>query len=121
MSAPFLCDRGTLGGRPPFDPVMMFKILVIQTTNNLSLREKGILTDAECEQEKKRIFMEILTAHYSISEYKRCIWEVMATGKTTMLTFRIEPGQSAACHKCQVATISACSLRSLWNVDERGI
>src|SRR3981081_4610782 len=24
------------GGRPPFDPVMMFKILVIQTTNNLS-------------------------------------------------------------------------------------
>src|ERR1700730_11745263 len=28
-------DR-TQGGRPPFDPVMMFKILVIQTTNNLS-------------------------------------------------------------------------------------
>ena len=24
------------GGRPPFDPVMMFKILVIQATNNLS-------------------------------------------------------------------------------------
>src|ERR1700730_6262793 len=28
-------DR-TQGGSPPFDPVMMFKILVIQTTNNLS-------------------------------------------------------------------------------------
>src|ERR1700726_3953637 len=28
--------EGTQGGRPPFDPVMMFKILVIQTTNNLS-------------------------------------------------------------------------------------
>ena len=28
-------DR-TEGGRPPFDPVMMFKILVIQATNNLS-------------------------------------------------------------------------------------
>jgi IS5 family transposase len=27
---------GVLGGRPPFDPVMMFKILVIQATNNLS-------------------------------------------------------------------------------------
>jgi transposase len=27
---------GTQGGRPPFDPVMMFKILVIQATNNLS-------------------------------------------------------------------------------------
>jgi transposase len=27
---------GTKGGRPPFDPVMMFKILVIQTQNNLS-------------------------------------------------------------------------------------
>ena len=24
------------GGRPPFDPVMMFKILVIQAANNLS-------------------------------------------------------------------------------------
>ena len=27
---------GGQGGRPPFDPVMMFKILVIQATNNLS-------------------------------------------------------------------------------------
>ena len=27
---------GVQGGRPPFDPVMMFKILIIQTTNNLS-------------------------------------------------------------------------------------
>src|SRR6516165_10444323 len=27
---------GTQGGRPPFDPVMMFKILVIQAANNLS-------------------------------------------------------------------------------------
>ena len=25
----------TEGGRPPFDPVLMFKILVIQATNNL--------------------------------------------------------------------------------------
>ena len=29
-------SEGTQGGRPPFDPVMMFKLLVIQTTNNLS-------------------------------------------------------------------------------------
>ena len=27
---------GCKGGRPPFDPVMMFKILVIQAQNNLS-------------------------------------------------------------------------------------
>lgn len=27
---------GSQGGRPPFDPVMMFKILVIQAANNLS-------------------------------------------------------------------------------------
>ena len=27
---------GSEGGRPPFDPVMMFKILVIQATNNVS-------------------------------------------------------------------------------------
>ena len=29
-------STGERGGRPPFDPVMMFKVLVIQTTNNLS-------------------------------------------------------------------------------------
>ena len=29
-------SEGVQGGRPPFDPVMMFKILVIQATNNLS-------------------------------------------------------------------------------------
>jgi len=28
--------RGPQGGRPPFDPVLMFKILVIQAANNLS-------------------------------------------------------------------------------------
>jgi hypothetical protein len=27
---------GSKGGRPPFDPVRMFKILIIQTLNNLS-------------------------------------------------------------------------------------
>ena len=27
---------GSKGGRPPFDPVLMFKFLVIQTLNNLS-------------------------------------------------------------------------------------
>ncbi|MBS1045595.1 transposase, partial [Gluconobacter cerinus] len=30
------CSDGSKGGRPPFDPVLMFKILVIQTLNNLS-------------------------------------------------------------------------------------
>ena len=29
-------SEGPLGGRPPFDPVAMFKILVIQAANNLS-------------------------------------------------------------------------------------
>ena len=27
---------GSQGGRPPFDPVLMFKVLVVQATNNLS-------------------------------------------------------------------------------------
>ena len=31
-------DR-TEGGRPPFDPVLMFKILVIEATSNLSMAE----------------------------------------------------------------------------------
>lgn len=30
------CADGNKGGRPPFDPVLMFNILVIQTLNNLS-------------------------------------------------------------------------------------
>lgn len=30
------CSDGSQGGRPPFDPAMMFKVLVIQTANNLS-------------------------------------------------------------------------------------
>lgn len=29
-------SNGSKGGRPPFDPVLMFKILVTQTLNNLS-------------------------------------------------------------------------------------
>src|SRR5205807_4040181 len=39
-------DR-TQGGRPPFDPVMMFKILVIQTTNK-SLRRTRRIPD-QCD------------------------------------------------------------------------
>jgi transposase len=31
-----ILEPGAQGGRPPFDPVIMFKILVIQATNNLS-------------------------------------------------------------------------------------
>src|SRR5437016_4783935 len=36
LNAALTYSDGTQGGRPPFDPVMMFKILVILTTNNLS-------------------------------------------------------------------------------------
>src|SRR5438105_2114416 len=36
LNAALTYSDGTQGGRPPFDPVMKFKILVIQTTNNLS-------------------------------------------------------------------------------------
>jgi len=34
---------GRKGGRPPFDPVLMFKILVIQTLNNLSDEQTAYL------------------------------------------------------------------------------
>src|SRR5262249_745546 len=40
-------DR-TEGGRPPFDPVLMFKILVIQATNNLSDERAEFLTMTGC-------------------------------------------------------------------------
>ena len=36
LSAALSYTERTEGGRPPFDPVLMFKILVIQATNNLS-------------------------------------------------------------------------------------
>src|SRR4029077_12507305 len=36
LNAALTYSDETQGGRPPFDPVMMFKILVIQTTHNLS-------------------------------------------------------------------------------------
>jgi transposase len=36
LDAALAYSDGARGGRPPFDPVMMFKILVIQATNNLS-------------------------------------------------------------------------------------
>src|SRR5882724_11527921 len=36
LNAALAYSDGAQGGRPPFDPVMMFKVLVIQTTNNLS-------------------------------------------------------------------------------------
>jgi len=36
LMAALAYSDGTQGGRPPFDPVMMFKILVIQAANNLS-------------------------------------------------------------------------------------
>ena len=36
LNAVLSYSNGSQGGRPPFDPVMMFKILVIQAANNLS-------------------------------------------------------------------------------------
>src|SRR6202011_4185623 len=36
LNAALAYSNGTQGGRPPFDPVRMCKILVIQTANNLS-------------------------------------------------------------------------------------
>ncbi|CEF43032.1 transposase [Acetobacter senegalensis] len=39
------CSDGSKGGRPLFDPVLMFKILVIQTLNNLSDERTEYLTN----------------------------------------------------------------------------
>ena len=36
LEAALGCSDGSKGGQPPYDPVMMFKILVIQAQNNLS-------------------------------------------------------------------------------------
>ena len=36
MNRALAYSDGSRGGRPPFDPVLMFKVLVVQATNNLS-------------------------------------------------------------------------------------
>ena len=36
MTRALVYSDGSQGGRPPFDPVTMFKVLVIQATNNFS-------------------------------------------------------------------------------------
>ena len=38
---------GSKGGRPPFDAVMMFKILMIQTLNNLSNERTDYLLNGD--------------------------------------------------------------------------
>src|SRR6516164_436549 len=48
-------DR-TEGGRPPFDPVLMFKILVIQATNNLSDERAEFLINDRLPAEVWSIF-----------------------------------------------------------------
>jgi IS5 family transposase len=36
LNAALAYSDGAQGGRPPFDPVLMFKILIIQAANNFS-------------------------------------------------------------------------------------
>jgi len=43
---------GSKGGRPPFDPVLMFKILVIQTLNNLSVERTEYLINDRLSLER---------------------------------------------------------------------
>ena len=47
-------DR-TEGGRPPFDPVLMFKILVIQATNNLSDERAEFLINDRLSSSQRRL------------------------------------------------------------------
>ena len=42
LTAALAYSDGSEGGRPPFDPVMMFKIFVIQATNNLDTSINGL-------------------------------------------------------------------------------
>src|ERR1019366_6791163 len=46
LNAALAYSDGAQGGRPSFDPVMMFKILIIQATNNLSdERAESLIND----------------------------------------------------------------------------
>jgi IS5 family transposase len=51
LNAALAYSDGTQGGRPPFDPVLMFKILIIQATNNRKrdLDPIGLKTSDGCE------------------------------------------------------------------------
>src|SRR5438105_14459447 len=48
LNAALVYSNGSQGGRPPFDPVMMFKILVIQAANNLSDERTEFLIKTAC-------------------------------------------------------------------------
>lgn len=45
LTAAFSYSDGAQGGRPPFDPVMIFKLLVIQAANNMSDGRAEFLTN----------------------------------------------------------------------------
>src|SRR3979411_2814459 len=46
LNAALTYSDGMQGGRPPFDPGMLFKILVLHTTNYLSDEPAHVLTNA---------------------------------------------------------------------------
>ena len=43
LEAALACSDGAKGGRPPFDPAMLVKVLVIQTASTLSDERTGYL------------------------------------------------------------------------------
>ena len=65
LDAALAYSDGAQGGRPPFDPVMMFKVLVIQTTNNLSDERAEFLINDRLS------FMRFLDLDYRIASPMR--------------------------------------------------
>ena len=64
------------GGRPPFDPVMMFKILVIQAANNLSGATQIAVTSLGDRSKLMLASARFLPRHQS-ERQPSCAWLLM--------------------------------------------
>ena len=114
---------GSQGGRPPFDPVMMFKILVIQAANTLSderteflindrlsfMRFLGLsLSDRVPDARTIWLFREKLTRAEAIKPlFDRCL-AFQASGMRPSLTAFV----SSSVLRCLGAAISEAS--TIW-------
>jgi len=67
LAAALAYSDGSQAGRPPFDPVMMFKILVIQSANNLSDERTEFFND-------RLSFMLKFQASFPTKKWLRFIW-----------------------------------------------
>ena len=112
LSAALSYTDRTEGGRPPFDPVLMFKILVIQATNNLSaanetfLTKYGFVSHIHRKKPKGRAMPETMRqANNAKSKIRARVEHVFAEQKDRMGLFIRTIGIARATTKIGIANL----------------